>query len=242
VPVDVCDAARTAWADEVRDHPGPLLRQLTRVVEPHRRSPDGWVTNPVVNPHRLPQFPAFNAIEVAVMRSCPLVARVGALLGGPPALLQSAYYESSGGTLTHLDFNPLDRARPMVGVWIALEPIGQDAGRFFLYPGSHRIPDDARTTRFAELAWQSYRHAFVERFGGELPLAELEAQALLAEIVGAHRLERVTPALHTGDALFWTNRVLHGSDPPRAGGGSRQSLLLHFVEHALVAAAGMPTA
>jgi phytanoyl-CoA hydroxylase len=231
IPPEVCASVREAFATEVRPYDGPLMRQLTSRLEPHERSVDGWITNPVVNPHLLAQFPVFQQTETRVMRAGPLVDVVGRLLEAEPAMLQSAYYESSRGTRTHVDFNPLDRDRPMIGAWIALEDIGPGAGRFEFWPGSHRIPDDAATRRFAELAWTSYRQAFVELAPAT---AEPEAQALLAQILVAHRLVRKAPPLRAGDALFWTNRLLHGSAPPRPGGGTRCSLLFHFVELDLV--------
>lgn len=234
----LAEELRQSWLDEVKPWEGPLVRQLTSVAEPHAFSADGHVTNPVVNPYQLGQFPRFSQLERTVMRSVPLVAIVERLLGAPVAMLQSAYYESSRGTLTHLDFNPVDRARPMVGVWIALEDIGPHAGRFYLYPGSQHLPDDDRMQRFSELAWASYRQAFVDLDPSQ---SETEAQALLAEIFADHPLERETPALRVGEAVFWTNRVLHGSVAPRPGGGTRNSLLLHFIEQRLVDEHGLST-
>ncbi len=222
-----CADPKTIFREEVAGHTGPLMRQLTSLHEPHERSADGYMTNPVANPHRCPQFPRFCTLEQQVMRATPLVQVVEALLGAPPVMLQSAYYESSKGTHTHLDFDPLDRSRPMVGVWIALEAIRETAGRFYPYPHSHTLPDDARMATFSELAWSNYRSAFVEL---DPRTAEDEAQRLLASILDDHDLHRETPALEVGDTLFWSNRILHGSHVPKPGGGSRHSLLLHFVE------------
>jgi phytanoyl-CoA hydroxylase len=236
VPPETCARIRHAFRSEVKPYTGSLKRQLTSIDEPHHFSDDGFVTNPIVNPHLRPQFPRFSRIERTVMEACPLVPIVATLLGAPPGMLQSAYYESSRGTHTHLDFNPIDRERPMLGVWIALEGIAETAGRFFLYPNSHSLPMDDRMARFAELAWANYRQAFVEL---DLDTAEAEAQALLSEITAEHGLAPIAPVLRTGDALFWTNHVLHGSHVPRPGGGSRNSLLFHFVELALLEAQGL---
>ena len=235
---ELAASLRQVWLDEVRPYEGPLLRQLTSVPEVHRFSIDGHVVNPVVNPHRLDVFPRFAQLERTVMGAVPLLELVEAFLGGPAAMLQSAYYESSQGTLTHLDFNPIDRDAPMLGVWIALEDIGPEAGRFHLYPGSQRLPEDARLERFAELAWASYRQAFVDLDPAE---SEAEAQELLTGILADHALERVAPDLRAGEAVFWTNRILHGSAVPRPGGGTRHSLLLHFVARELVEAHGVAT-
>ena len=245
LPSDACATVRRAFLSEVKPYPGALKRQLTSIDEPHQLSVDGHVTNPIVNPHLRPQFPRFSQLEETIMRACPLVPIVAHLLGAAPGMLQSAYYESSRGTHTHLDFNPIDRQRPMLGVWIALEDIADTAGRFHLYPRSHQLPLDARMQRFAELAWANYRQAFVDL---DLNTAEAEAQALLAEITTEHGLTRTAPALRIGDALFWTNHVLHGSSVPQPRGGTRNSVLFHFVElslleaHGLVGALGEATA
>lgn len=232
----ICRSVRQAFVDEVKPYPGTLLRQLTSRDEPHTWSRDGHMTNPVVNPHLLARFPAFCTVEQQVMRTAPLLDVVQTLLDAPAAMLQSAYYESSRGTKTHLDFNPLDRDQPMLGVWIALEDIPEGAGRFYLYPRSHTLPDTPDLRRFAELAWSSYRSTFIEL---DLDRAEDEAQALSRLLVDTHDLHRVTPALREGEALFWDRRVLHGSHVPVPGGGTRNSLLFHFVEAALVAERGL---
>lgn len=231
-----CRDLRERFLREVKPFDGPLKRQLNSSIEPHRLSEDGWMTNPIVHPHLLKLFPSFCTLEETVMRACPLVEVVQGLLGAPVAMLQSAYYESSLGTKTHLDFNPLDRERPMIGVWIALEDIGAGAGRFFLYPRSHRLPDTPEHRRFSELAWADYRQAFMDL---DLDTAGSEAQALLGPMLEEHALERETPALKAGEILFWTNRILHGSHPPEPGGGTRHSLLLHFVERSLAEAQGL---
>ncbi|MCA9567417.1 MAG: hypothetical protein KC656_06220, partial [Myxococcales bacterium] len=99
LPPATCLEVRRTFLAEVKPWTGPLLRQLTSRAEPHALSVDGYVTNPVANPHRT-GFPAFSTVETTVMRACPLVEVVETLLDGPAAMLQSAYYESSRGTLT----------------------------------------------------------------------------------------------------------------------------------------------
>jgi phytanoyl-CoA hydroxylase len=236
VPADVCRDVIDRFEREVDPWDGLLVRQLTSQAEPHQRSVDGWMTNPIVNPRLLTGFPSFWDVERTVMQASMLVPVVSGLLGAPPVMLQSAYYCSSQGTKTHVDFNPVDRSRPMLGVWIALEDIGPEAGRFYLYPGSHVLPETPAYARFAELAWANYRQAFVDL---DPDTAEVEAQALLAPILAEHALTPVHPPLRAGEAVFWDRRVLHGSDVPRPGGGTRHSLLFHFIEAALATEAGL---
>lgn len=227
----LCRSIREQFEQHVKPFDGPLLRQLTSVPEVHHLSVDGYMTNPIVNPHLRHELGPFATIERQVMEGSSLVAAVEQLLGAPPAMLQSTYYESSRGTHPHLDFNPVVRERPMLGVWIALEDIGPDAGRFFLYPDSHTLPRDARMERFAELAWANYRQAFVDL---DPDTAEAEAQQMLAAILDEHPRQRLAPALKAGDAVFWSSDLLHGSEVPQPGGGSRSSLLFHFIEASLI--------
>jgi phytanoyl-CoA hydroxylase len=231
VAPEACAAVVAAWAREVRPYTGPLLRQLTSVPEVHALSADGLVTNPVCFPARLTAFADFSRAELTVMRGSELVPTVTAALGGPPALLQSAYYESSTGTLPHVDCNPLDADGQLLGAWVALCDIGPGAGRFFVVPGSHRVPRDARFEEFAELAWAGYRAAFVERRG---PWTETASAALWAEIEAENGLARHAPALRAGDVVLWDRRTVHGSLCPAPGGGPRHSLLMHFVPLAAV--------
>lgn len=227
LPVEQCRWIRQAYLEEVKPSGQPMLRQLSSRHEPHRLDAAGRVVNPIASPNQLAQFPRFRCTERRVMEHSELVPSVAAALGEPPALLQSAYYESSEGTDPHVDFNPLDRGAPMLGVWIALEDIGPRAGRFFAFPGSHRLPRDEDFRRFAELAWANYRAAFMHC---EPAGAERQARQLWARIVETRELQPWSPALRAGDALIWDRAVVHGSHPPQPGGGTRHSLLLHFVE------------
>lgn len=232
VPDEVCDEVVGAFLSEVKPYPGPLPRQLDDRSAPHALSDDGYVTNPVVHPNRLQAFETFRGIEVKVMRASLLVPTVAALLGQPPALLQSAYYESGTGTIGHLDIHPFVSSHPMIGAWIALEDIGEGAGRFFVYPGSHRLPRDERWEQFRQIAWAVYR-ADVDAEGVEDATAA--AIQLLDAMTEEHGLTRHVPALQRGDAVLWSNDVVHGSLRPDPGGGSRHSLLMHFMALADVA-------
>ena len=64
LPPETCDAIRQAFAVEVAPYRGELFRQLTSRAEPHERSVDGHVVNPVVNPHQLTGFPTFCQSEL----------------------------------------------------------------------------------------------------------------------------------------------------------------------------------
>lgn len=230
VPKPVCSEVRQAFLDEVKPYPGPLLRQLTSRWELHDLSDEGWMRNPLQNPHQT-AFERFRRSEQTVMGHSALVLVASELMGTPVAMLQSAYYESSRGTKTHVDFNPIAAERPMVGAWVALEPIDASAGRFFVYPGSHRLERVGALQTYLDLAADNYRSNFVD-FDGQAD--ETTARAVLEEVIDAAALERVVPALATGDVLFWRNSLLHGSQVPTPGGDTRHSLLFHFIERRLV--------
>lgn len=229
---DWCAGAIAAFREEVAPYDGPLLRQLTSREEAHQRSADGFVVNPVHNPHRLGErFPRFAALPGEVLGSTVIGELAAVALGEPVALLQAAFYESALGTEAHRDEHPLDPEAPMLGVWIALEDIAMEAGPLLLWPRSHRIEDG----ELAAASRASWTARFVEK------AADPAADARVAERLGAHLagVQPVAAPVPAGDVLWWWRDTVHGSLPPSVGAGrSRCSLVLHFVPQASLPAGG----
>jgi phytanoyl-CoA hydroxylase len=92
--------------------------------------------------------------------------------------------------------------------WIALEDIHEDAGRFYVVPGSqlvrlHRI--DGRN--LSHTAWL----------------------ARIRQYVDENRNQVLAPALNKGDVLFWNSRLIHGALPTKNAMYSRKSLTAQFL-------------
>jgi phytanoyl-CoA hydroxylase len=90
--------------------------------------------------------------------------------------------------------------------WFALEDIHEDAGRFYVVPGSHQLP-------------------FVEN-------SSLDINKYIKTVEdwsAANEAKRVAPALNKGDALFWNSRTIHGALPTRDERRSRMSATAHYL-------------
>ena len=96
----------------------------------------------------------------------------------------------------------------LIAAWIALEDIREEAGRFYVMPGSHEIGD----------------------FGAKEPGVTLERWIKrVGDYVQQHRSYQFAPALRRGDVLLWNSRTVHGSLPTRDERYSRKSLTAHYI-------------
>ncbi len=99
----------------------------------------------------------------------------------------------------------------MVAAWVALEDIHPGAGRFFVYPGSHRID--------------------LRKNGGDFDIAfhHDRYKTLIVDVIVRHGLELRAPALQRGDVLFWNSKTIHGSLSTLGTTRTRQSLTAHYI-------------
>ncbi|TNE88276.1 MAG: hypothetical protein EP330_15245 [Deltaproteobacteria bacterium] len=218
----LCEAVVDAWLSGPCDTDASLRRQHTGQFEPHQRSADGFVLNPLLNPQDLTRWPEFAAACQAVLETSRLNAAARRLLGDGAELYQAAFFDSSPGSVPHRDDHPGHADGRMVAVLVALEPIVAEAGPFLAWPGTHALVDP-------ELDRQG-RELFERRFVRNEPAHELLAR--FQERLAAHLTDRqpVLATLPTGDGLWWTRRTVHGSMAPTAGSGrTRRSLITHFI-------------
>ncbi|MPY72055.1 MAG: phytanoyl-CoA dioxygenase family protein [Alphaproteobacteria bacterium] len=215
IPADHC-AAVGGWFDvEVKPSTGYIYRQTTANPERHVFSQGGHMMNPILNIQSLDQrcFANFRAAGLTLMTLPALQAAVRQLIGENPTLVQSMFFEGNPVTWAHQDTYYLDGERPgsMVGAWIALEDIDAGAGRFFIYPGSHRLT--------------------IQRHSGEIGIAyhHDRYKDLVVDMICLRELECRAPALRRGDVLFWSSRSIHGSLPTTRPECSRRSVTAHFI-------------
>ena len=220
-----------AWRDglaELLEVESPLLRQLTSRREPHAWDGYGRVLNPIVVHHGAAStVPGVARTLREVLAHRALLEAVGAWLG-PPALTQATWVHSTRGTALHCDPHPMEPGAPILGAWVALEDIQASAGPFVVVPGSLELEGgDVRAWRTAaERASAAQFRAKTDPSGR----AGVEAARRLEQVLAARRLEARPITLSAGDVLLWRGDLVHGSQRPRPAGGTRQSLLLHFVE------------
>lgn len=212
---DACARIRAAFAAEVKPYPGFLYRQTTARAERNAKNPHGHIMNPLLNLQDLDPtaFAKLRQTTLDAYTSPPLVAALTAVFGEKPKLVQSMYFEGNSATWAHQDTYYLDSERvgDMVAAWIALEDIHPGAGRFFVYPKSHRI-DMSRNGGDFDIAFHHDRY-----------------KALILEVIARHKLELRAPALGAGDVLLWKAKTIHGSLATHGTTRTRQSLTAHYI-------------
>jgi phytanoyl-CoA hydroxylase len=213
---ETCDSQRRLWEEEVKPFGGYIYRQASAKAERHVLNDNGWVMNPILNlqsvdPRRFPRFRSF--ATRAVLASPNLSDVFAGLLGEPPKVVQSMYFEGNSATWEHQDSYYLDSEKvgEMAAAWIAIEDISARAGRFFVCPGSHKfkLNEHGLENNIAE-----HHEVYISSVVNKIKQLNLRIKA---------------PALTKGDVLFWNSLTIHGSlntqDPQR----SRSSITCHAI-------------
>ena len=215
VPAAVCDAARAAYEREVKPYPGYLYRQASANPERHVMTSSGHVLNSLLNIQDFDAgaFPQFRAAGLDAITCEPMREAVRGMLGEPGRLVQSMYFEGNPVTWAHQDTYYLDGdpIGSMAAAWIALEDIHPGAGRFYVYPGSHRV-DMVKNGGDFDIAFHHDRY-----------------KALVIDVVRKFGLQCRAPALNKGDVFFWSAKTIHGSLETREPAQSRSSITAHFI-------------
>lgn len=215
VPAASCDAARASFASELRPFRGHIYRQTTAAAERHVLSPQGYVLNPILNLQDLSTrfFPEFKRAALEVLTEPAVQAIARNLTGVGAVVVQSMYFDGNPNTQAHQDCYYIDSSRQgaLLSAWIALEDIAVGAGRFFVYPGSHRL--------------------LLPRNSGSLNLAFSDQgyHPRILDEVRANGLECHAPALRKGDVLFWAACTIHGSLKTLEPQCSRSSITMQII-------------
>jgi phytanoyl-CoA hydroxylase len=214
-PAD-CERLRTLWAQEIKSSRAYIYRQATAKAERHVFNEQGWVMNPILNlqsvdPRRYPAFRDFAVRKI--LTASGLVQAFGVLLGEPPKIVQSMYFEGNSATWEHQDSYYLDSEQigAMTAAWIALEDIAATAGRFFISPRSHQI----------DLGHQSLKNNIADNH-------EVYIQSVVQKMRELGLAIRA-PYLQRGDVLFWNSWTIHGSLATQDPSHSRASVTCHAI-------------
>src|SRR3546814_3176594 len=145
--------------------------------------------NPILNVQSMDarHFPRFRETGVGIMTHPRVQDAVRTILGEAGKIVQSMYFEGNPATWAHQDSYYLDAEvlGRMVGAWIAVEDIAPGAGRFFIYPGSHRL-DVARNGGKVDIAFNHGRY-----------------KQLVTDCIRTRGMQCRAPALGRGDVLLW---------------------------------------
>jgi len=198
------------YAKQIAPSRHPFFRQNTNAYEPNKMSSRGHVRQSFLDIHDYRLFPEFSraARDIfcapSMMSALRRVARFESF-----ALMQSMFFDLNTETPGHQDWYYLDTVPNghLVAAWIALEDIDERAGRFFVAPGSQNHDFGPKIPGRTHKDWLSVIGAYIDD----------------------RRAEISSPALRSGDVLFWNSRTVHGSLPTQDESYSRKSLTAHYL-------------
>lgn len=216
IPDELCDQARLAFEQEVKPYQGYLYRQPSSgEPEKHMFTKSGYVLNSILSIQDLNRktFPQFREHSLSILTHSQMYDAVKTILDEPGKLVQSMYFEGNPSTWAHQDTYYLDSAKigRMTAAWIAVEDIQPGAGRFYIYPGSHKID--------------------MVKNGGDFDIAfnHSKYKSLILDVIKKYGLECRAPAMRKGDVLFWSAKTIHGSLETSQPNHSRCSFTAHFI-------------
>jgi phytanoyl-CoA hydroxylase len=189
-----------------------FFSQDTHLPTLPKLTPEGFIKNSMLNPASLKLWKGFSqATEDCLVDEG--ISDILTVLSGVQShvMMQNMFFDKSTGTVEHQDHYYLDSNPPgkMVAAWCSLEDIHEDAGCFFVLPGSHK----GRVIERKSAANFSDHDTFVK-----------EINTLINE--GGYEY-RSFP-LSKGDVLFWHPYTIHGAYNNQDSRFSRKSLTAHY--------------
>ncbi|HEU5148368.1 MAG TPA: phytanoyl-CoA dioxygenase family protein [Chryseosolibacter sp.] len=215
IPEELCDRVREAFKREVKNYPGSFYRQASGLAEKHKFTDYHYMLNAVMNVQDLDdkKFGRFKHLGLKILTHRNIRSVLNILMQGEAIVAQTMYFEGNPATWPHQDKDYLDATQPgaMVAAWVAVEDIQPGAGRFYVYPKSHKLD--------------------IEKLGKHLNIM-LDKDAyikLVVETINKNNLECFAPALKKGDVLFWHGKTIHGSLSTTQPQFSRSSFTAHYM-------------
>ena len=196
---DLLDAANDAFDEQIIPSNRFIYRQATANPERHSFTAQGFMVNSILNCKAWIAAITvhFGKQQEKVLTAATTQRVLPLILGEPGKLVQSMYFHGNPMTWPHQDTYYLDSEHigAMTAIWIAAEDIVPGCGRFFVYPGSHKID--------------------MKKNGGDFDIAFHHGRykQLVCDIISKENLECRAPALRKGDVLFWNAKTIHGSLP-----------------------------
>jgi phytanoyl-CoA hydroxylase len=185
-------------------------------------TPEGFIEESMENATNLKLFPGFSG---AILK-CLIdenVSTVLSMLSGASShtMWQNMFFDKSTGTIEHQDHYYLDTNPPghLIAAWYALEDINEEAGCFFVVPGSHKGPVIERKN----LANTGRRRGLEVIFSDHDSMRQ-NIKTLIQE----NNYEYKAFPLSKGDVLFWHPYTIHGSYSNKNHRFSRKSFTAHF--------------
>lgn len=204
------DTLMAVYSQDLLPSASRFFRQNTNRYEPNNVDRYGHVTNSFLDPHHYRGVPRVRQGVLRILFDPALKAALAEATGHPGLnLMQSMLFDKNAATPPHQDWWYLDSVPngQLAAVWIALEDIPAEAGRFYLMSGTHEMDlhDDLRSLRHD--TWLG----------------------LMKQYVDSHREDVDAPDMRKGDVIIWNSRTIHGALATQDPALSRKSLTAHYL-------------
>lgn len=210
IPARLIDPFLERFKEEIIPSRYKFFRQSTDRYQISTVDEYGYVNESFLDIHDYGQFPEFSELARQIFFSDELLGTLRKVLGHERFnLMQSMLFDKNTETGAHQDAWYLDTvpSGDLHGVWIALEDIHPDAGRFWVLPESQNVD-------FLEGDMNTTHHQWNER---------------IERYVAANKNKVVTPEMNKGDIIIWNSKTVHGSHKTVDHKRSRKSLTAHFI-------------
>ncbi|MCB0705387.1 MAG: phytanoyl-CoA dioxygenase family protein [Saprospiraceae bacterium] len=158
-------------------------------------------------------------IDQSYFRNPELIKLLNFLMGKKVIPFQTIHFlegseQKAHSDSIHMTTEPLGY---LIATWTALEPVGENNGPLFYYPGSHRLsyllcPDYNSGNTTWTIGPNSYRNY----------------ESAIAALIEREGLKKSYFYAQPGDVLLWHANLLHGGDPIKKPGSTRRSMVSHY--------------
>jgi phytanoyl-CoA hydroxylase len=208
IPTEKVDSLLQAYKEQIVPSKAKFFRQNTSTYETNRFTSCGHVIQSFLDIHNYKTFPGFRKSALEIYFSNEMLDALSEVSGfNSHNLMQSMLFDANATTWPHQDWWYLDSVPNgnLLGAWIAIEDIEEDAGRFYVLSQTQKIMLHERG----------------------MPHSRWVAR--IKEYMDTHADQVVAPALKKGDVLFWNSGTIHGSFPTKNLKFSRKSLTAHYM-------------
>lgn len=211
IPENLIDNILALYQSDILPSKKPFFRQSSNRWEPNKITEYGYAIDSFRDIHDYPEYPAFSDASKEIFCSPQVRKALSELTGSEEHnLMQSMFFDLNTATPAHQDCYYLDSLPNghLLAGWFALEDIRPEAGRFYVFPGTHRIEFDLQEDEI---------------------ISNYYYQKKLNQYLEEHQDELKAPELKKGDVLFWNSRTVHGALKTIDAKYSRKSLTAHYL-------------
>jgi len=161
--------------------------------------------------HDYADYPHFSEAARQIIGSQQVMSALIQLTGSTEHnVMQSFFFDLNAATPAHQDWYYLDSfpGGHLLAGWFALEDIKEEAGRFYVMPGSHLLEFDLTSEEKAS------NGPYMKK---------------LKNYLESHKENIHAPALKKGDVLFWNSGTIHGSLETVNNQYYRKSMTAHYL-------------